>query len=80
MQVEVHPHWRNQRSIEYGRGKGMHTVAYAPLSSPTTMATMKRHVPNLLKVRLPLGTLLLLLHEEHAEPNHGMQQCLSSQT
>ena len=39
--------------VKYGLDKGIHTTAYAPLSSPTTMSKTGRHVPNLLQVLSP---------------------------
>ena len=50
----------------------MHTTAYAPLSSPTTMGTMKRQVPNLLKVCcacLPASRGLILLRTCLSHPS-----------
>lgn len=48
-QVEVHCHWRNDRTIEWCKNEGIHVTAYAPLSSPQTMSLEKKDVPNLLK-------------------------------
>ena len=50
LQVEVHCHWRNDRTIEWCKNEGIHVTAYAPLSSPQTMSLEKKDVPNLLKV------------------------------
>ncbi|KAK9866609.1 hypothetical protein WJX84_000733 [Apatococcus fuscideae] len=36
-QVEIHPHWRNDRTIKFCKEKGIHVTAYAPLSSPANM-------------------------------------------
>lgn len=48
-QVEVHPHFRNDRLLEWHQKQGIHVTAYAPLSSPGTMASAGKKVPNLLK-------------------------------
>lgn len=37
-QVEVHPHWRNQRLLDFCKDKGIHVTAYGPLTSPGNMA------------------------------------------
>lgn len=50
LQVEVHPHFRNERLLKWCKEEGIHVTAYAPLSSPQTMASQKKSVPNLLKV------------------------------
>jgi len=50
MQVEVHCHFRNERVIAWCKKEGIHVTAYAPLSSPQTMSSMKKTVPNLLQV------------------------------
>ena len=49
-QVEVHPNFRNERTIDWCNQEGIHVTAYAPLSSPQTMSSQKKSVPNLLKV------------------------------
>ena len=63
VQVEVHCHWRNDRTIDWCRDAGIHVTAYAPLSSPQTMHQEGKDVPNLLKViqRLPGAILLCLI-------------------
>ncbi|DBA83612.1 TPA: hypothetical protein ACH3X1_006179 [Trebouxia sp. C0004] len=48
-QVEVHCHFRNERVIAWCKKEGIHVTAYAPLSSPQTMTSMKKTVPNLLQ-------------------------------
>ncbi|DBA71946.1 hypothetical protein WJX79_005585 [Trebouxia sp. C0005] len=48
-QVEVHCHFRNERVIAWCKKEGIHVTAYAPLSSPQTMSSMKKTVPNLLQ-------------------------------
>ncbi len=48
VQVEVHPHWRNQRLLDFCKDKGIHVTAYGPLTSPGNMAGK---FPILLKVR-----------------------------
>ncbi|KAK9866614.1 hypothetical protein WJX84_005810 [Apatococcus fuscideae] len=37
-QVEVHPHWRNDRLLNFCKDKGIHVTAYGPLTSPGNMA------------------------------------------
>lgn len=54
LQVEVHCHWRNDRTIDWCKQEGIHVTAYAPLSSPQTMRKEGKDVPNLLKVLFPL--------------------------
>lgn len=49
-QVEVHCHWRNDRTVDWCKQEGIHVTAYAPLSSPQTMRKEGKDVPNLLKV------------------------------
>ena len=49
-QVEMHPNWRNERVLQYCKQKNIHVTAYAPMSSPGTMAKSGRKVPNLQKV------------------------------
>jgi len=51
VQVEVHCHWRNDRTVEWCKKEGIHVTAYAPLSSPQTMSLEHKDVPNLLKVK-----------------------------
>ena len=53
VQVEVHCHWRNDRTIDWCKQEGIHVTAYAPLSSPQTMKKEGKDVPNLLKVTVP---------------------------
>lgn len=48
--MEVHCHWRNDRTIDWCKQEGVHVTAYAPLSSPQTMRKEGKDVPNLLKV------------------------------
>ncbi|KAL3138766.1 hypothetical protein ABBQ32_005611 [Trebouxia sp. C0010 RCD-2024] len=48
-QVEVHLNFRNDRTIDWCKQHGIHVTAYAPLSSPQTMSSQKKSVPNLLK-------------------------------
>ena len=50
LQVEVHPNFRNERTIDWCKQEGIHVTAYAPLSSPQTMSSQKKSVPNLLEV------------------------------
>ena len=50
MQVEVHCHFRNERVIDWCKKESIHVTAYAPLSSPQTMSSQNKTVPNLLKV------------------------------
>ena len=50
LQVEVHPNFRNDRTIDWCKQEGIHVTAYAPLSSPQTMSSQKKSVPNLLEV------------------------------
>ncbi|KAL3133790.1 hypothetical protein ABBQ32_008269 [Trebouxia sp. C0010 RCD-2024] len=48
-QVEMHAHWRNDRLLKWCDQQGIHVSAYAPLSSPVTMASMEKDVPNLME-------------------------------
>lgn len=50
LQVEVHVNFRNERTIDWCKKEGIHVTAYAPLSSPQTMSSQKKSVPNLLEV------------------------------
>lgn len=50
VQVEVHINFRNERTIDWCTKEGIHVTAYAPLSSPQTMSSQKKSVPNLLEV------------------------------
>lgn len=52
MQIEVHPNWRNQRVVDFAKEHNILITAYAPLSSPGTMASRHLPVPNLAKVTL----------------------------
>lgn len=53
VQVEMHAHWRNDRVLKWCNQQGIHVSAYAPLSSPSTMANMEKDVPNLMQVFKP---------------------------
>lgn len=46
----MHAHWRNDRLLKWCDQQGIHVSAYAPLSSPVTMASMEKDVPNLMEV------------------------------
>ena len=48
LQVEVHCHFKNDRVVQWCEQAGIHVTAYAPLSSPQSMANS--NVPNLLLV------------------------------
>lgn len=48
-QIEVHPNWRNQRVVDFAKEHNILITAYAPLSSPGTMASRHLPVPNLAK-------------------------------
>ena len=50
VQVEMHAHWRNDRVLKWCDQQGIHVSAYAPLSSPVSMANMEKDVPNLMEV------------------------------
>ncbi|KAL0043687.1 hypothetical protein WJX82_010965 [Trebouxia sp. C0006] len=47
-QVEVHCHWRNDRTVDWCKKEGIHVTACAPLSSPQTMSLEHKDIPNLL--------------------------------
>ncbi|DBA97028.1 TPA: hypothetical protein ACH3X3_012909 [Trebouxia sp. C0006] len=49
-QVEVHCHWRNDRTVDWCKKEGIHVTACAPLSSPQTMSLEHKDIPNLLTV------------------------------
>ena len=50
LQIEAHPHWRNDRVVHWCQKHGVHITAYSPMSSPGEMARKGNRVPNLLKV------------------------------
>ena len=55
VQVEVHPHFRNERLRQWCMEQNIHVTAYGPLSSPGTMLSMGKSLPNLMRVSM-LGT------------------------
>ena len=59
LQVEVHCHFKNDRVVQWCEQAGIHVTAYAPLSSPQSMANSD--VPNLLLVRVFCCFCLFLL-------------------
>ena len=50
VQIEMHAHWKNARVLKWCNQQGIHVSAYGPLSSPATMASMEKDVPNLMEV------------------------------
>jgi len=38
VQVEIHPHWRNDELREYCESEKIHVSAYCPLGTPSTSA------------------------------------------
>eukprot|EP00891_Asterochloris_glomerata_P001644 jgi/Astpho2/1644/e_gw1.00032.82.1_t len=50
-QVEVHPHFRNERLRQWCTEQNIHVTAYGPLSSPGTMLSMGKSLPNLMRVK-----------------------------
>lgn len=46
----MHAHWRNDRVLKWCNQQGIHVSAYGPLSSPVTVASMEKDVPNEMEV------------------------------
>ena len=46
----MHAHWKNDRLMKWCNQQGIHVSAYGPLSSPATMASMEKDVPNEMEV------------------------------
>lgn len=46
----MHAHWKNDRLLKWCNQQGIHVSAYGPLSSPATMASMEKDVPNEMEV------------------------------
>ena len=51
----MHPHFRNERLRQWCTEQKIHVTAYGPLSSPGTMLSMGKSLPNLMRVSM-LGT------------------------
>lgn len=60
----MHAHWRNDRVLKWCNQQGIHVSAYGPLSSPVTVASMEKDVPNEMEVceRQPLRGACVAAH------------------
>lgn len=48
----MHPHFRNERLRQWCTEQNIHVTAYGPLSSPGTMLSMGKSLPNLMRVSM----------------------------
>ena len=80
MQVEVHPHFRNERLRQWCTEQNIHVTAYGPLSSPGTMLSMGKSLPNLMRVsmlgRNDAGLTCQLLDCSSEPPASALVECL----